>query len=59
MKLSELIQYLGRDTSDAQLDAFLLQNGLKKPKTATPNNSATYATDEVKGVEYIFSKLCD
>ncbi len=55
MKLSELIQYLGRDTSDAQLDAFLLQNGLKMPKTATPNNSATYATDKAKGLEYIFS----
>ena len=55
MKLSELIQYLGCDTSDAQLDAFLLQNSLKMPKTATPNNSATYAADKAKGLEYIFS----
>ena len=55
MKLSDLIQWLGKDTNDAQLDAFLTQNGLKMPKTATPNNSTTYATDKAKGMEYIFS----
>ena len=55
MNLSDLIQWLGKDTNDAQLDAFLTQNGLKMPKTATPNYSATYATDKAKGMEYIFS----